>query len=86
MLYEIGWGKQWERVLKMTARGWGEREVKKHKGFCGVGDCWSCRAALAVEYAGLKQPKGFWVNREKEHSRDWPGFLLVCSMGYLTLL
>lgn len=51
---------------KMTARGWGgEKERRKrHKGFCGEGDCRSRRAALAVEYAGLKQPKGFWVNRE----------------------
>lgn len=57
---------------------WGERAAKKHKGFC--------RAALAVEYAGLKQPKGFWVNRQREHSRDWPGLLSVCSMAYLTLL
>lgn len=47
---------------------WGERAAKKHKGFC--------RAALAVEYAGLKQPKGFWVNRERESTA---GIGLVCS-------
>lgn len=60
----------------MTVRGWGGRTrmreaKKKHKGFCGERDCCSHRAALAMEYAGLLQPRGFWVNRESTAGLAW---------------
>lgn len=57
----------------MTVRGWGgrtrkkEAKKKKHKGWC----CERDRAALAMEYAGLSQPRGFWVNRESTAGLAW---------------
>ncbi len=48
-----------------------ERGKKKHKGWCGERDCCSHRAALAMEYAGLLQPRGVWVNRESTVGLAW---------------
>jgi len=42
----------------------------------------SHRATQAMEYAGLLQPRGFWVNRESTAGLAW----IALWQAYLTLL